>query len=126
MCQGVRCRYWTLERKFVNIECKFGPGWSCGGPGRGPPEHGLSVVPEEVAKVAGILCGSGRGVLARGGGGPTGRVGCVLVVRDGRVSWRGVGGPHPSAADVGRRSPRNARSLKQHTWTRARVMKRAC
>ena len=40
----------------------------------------------EVARVARILCGSGRGVLASGGGGPTGRVGCVLVVRDGRVS----------------------------------------
>ena len=60
----------------------------------GPPGRGLGVVTGEVARVAGILCGSGRGVLARGGGGPTCRVGCVLVVRDGRVSWGGVGHRH--------------------------------
>ena len=39
------------------------------------------MVPGEVARVAGILCGSGRGVLARGGGGPTCRVGCVLAAQ---------------------------------------------
>ena len=95
------------------------------GLGGGPPGHGLRAVPREVARVAGVLCGSGRGDLAHGWWG-THLSGCVLVVRDGRVSWGGVGGPHPSAADVGGYSPRNARSLKQHTWTPARVMGRAC
>ena len=38
----------------------------------------------------------GEGSLACGSGGSTGRG----EVRVGRVSWGGVGGPHPSAADV--------------------------
>ena len=76
----------------------------------------------ELPRLWKVLCRSWRGVLACGSGGATGRVGCVAEVRDGRVSWAGVGGPHPSAADVGGCSPRNARSLQTaHLDTGTRV-----
>ena len=56
-----------------------------------------------VAKVAvfgraaeGASAVSGEGASRAAVGDPTGQG----EMRDGRVSWRGVGGPHPSTADV--------------------------
>ena len=63
-----------------------GPGWSCCVGALGPrPQKGFDGGQ-----------GGRVGRAAEGASGPTGRG----VMRDGRVSWGGVGGPHPSAADV--------------------------
>ena len=111
-------RLWSFRRGV--LAC------GSGGPtGRGLlSRRGASVALGEVSSPAvgrlleGRFCSFRRGVLACGSGGPTGRG----EVRVGRVSWGGVGGPHPSAADVAgtARGLRAVSEEKGHMYTSTR------
>ena len=102
-------------------------GMAGGPPGQGglvvsePLSHGLrrALTVAKVAVLAGLLrvpLQFWRGALACCSGGPTGRG----VMRDGRVSWGGVEGPHPSAADVAGAGMRAVSKERAHMYSGTR------
>ena len=116
-CRVVRL-WWPIglwlqcERKTKQV---CGPGWSHGTAGRSPAAR-VVMLCGLGGLGGGCFCGSRRGGLACGSGGPT----CRGEVRVGRVSW-GVGGPHPAADVAGaarglRAVSKEREHAHQHAW----------